>query len=165
MPVKILSSPFVTFLFPLPDGLIDSADRAQLAVGYPLAAAAPVPEVVPEVVSEILRVPSLIPTPQTYYDALVGEIPELYLWIREIVIGEPFTALAALRATVVDSLIGREELLVALPLLTLSIRDCLKAVEAPAARVALTASVEDKLKFSAYRKRLIDAYDEILGVK
>ena len=164
MAVKILSSPFVTFLFPLPDGSISDEDRAQLAVGYPLAAIVPVPPTpTPEVTPEILRVPSLIPTPQTYYDELVGEIPELYLWIREV-IWEEVKAIAGVGLWLDDRQLVTEMVAV-IEDLSLSIWDCLKGMEAPVARAFLSGQINDKLKFSAYRKHLILHFDESLGIK
>ena len=76
MAVKILSLPFSLAMFPLPDGVVSAADRAQLAVGYPLAASAPPPPTptpVPEAAPVSARVPSVRIAPMVYRDAIYAQ--------------------------------------------------------------------------------------------
>ena len=87
MAVKLLSQPFVLSLMPLPDGTVSAADRAQLGVGYPLAATAPAPPVVPPVVTPevVVAVPSAFrPLPADEHEPPIRfEIPPLIFSVND----------------------------------------------------------------------------------
>jgi hypothetical protein len=170
MAVKRLSLPTPRFIFPAPDGEIGAADRAQLAVGYPLAAAAVA--VAPTGYSlGRIRIP-LVPVraPVSYEDFLVtvfptilaGEIDEVHVPSGK---GALVIGVGILVAELEDEL-SAPPLIAELAGFSSVLQDCLGAVENIVGNgVGLESPpVYDELKVGPTRRLLVETCYRILGL-
>ena len=168
MPTKILSLPFFLAMFPLPDGAVSAADRAQLAVGYPLAALAPAPPAptpVPEAPAVVARVPSIQRYPMVYRDILQGWMePWRYSGLESRKGQKLIAVMSQFRSETIDKSRMLEETRFVIPLCHSITSDIFKAKELLKGEAILTTEMPDKLTFGMERRLLIDQLDRWLGV-